>query len=127
MCHSSDSVEYSLRNVCLCHPPYKDGMDSGEAEYLPASVVSEQIEEETGFKINSRSKPEEDNRCVRQWQASRHQRGRPSMVPPWSLAAAARKINLEQASGNDLYLREQRKVIQDIVAATVHSERRDGD
>ena len=33
------------------------------------------------------------------WQASRHQRGRPSMVPPWSLAAAARKINLEQALG----------------------------
>ena len=61
------------------------------------------------------------------WQASRHQRGRPSMVPPWSLAAAARKINLEQASGNDLYLREQRKVIQDIVAGTVHSKRRDGD
>ena len=33
------------------------------------------------------------------WQASRHQKGRPSMVPPWSLAAAARKINIEQALG----------------------------
>ena len=49
------------------------------------------------------------------------------MVPREVLAAAARKINLEQALGNDLYLREQRKVIQDIVAGTVHSERRDGD
>jgi len=58
---------------------------------------------------------------------SRHQRGRPSMVPREVLAAAARKINLEQASGNDLYLREQRKAIQDIVAGTVHSKRRDGD
>ena len=94
-------------------------MTQEATKYLSANAVSQKVQKETGVKVNPRRITDAFNEG--RAGDSPLPMGKPPMLPTEVLRAAALKVNLEQAAGNELHPRQQTQVLQGIVAGTAHA------